>query len=248
MRQALHAEWTKLRTVEGTGWLLLASIALTVALGAVAAAVATCPSTACGLDPTRVSLTGVYLGQAAIVILAVLAMGGEYGTGTIHVTLVAVPRRATVLAAKAAALTGLVLISGTVAVLASVLAGQLILPGHGYSLSLAVLRAAAGSVLYLAFVALLSLGAAAALRDSATTVGVVFGLLYLPPAIAVVVADPTWQRHLLQVAPMTAGLAIQATTGLRYLPIGPWAGLGVLAAWTAAALAAGGLALCLRDA
>jgi ABC-2 type transport system permease protein len=47
---------------------------------------------------------------------------------------------------------------------------------------------------------------------------------------------------------MTAGLAIQATTNLRGLPIGPWAGLGVLAAWAAAALVAGGLALARRDA
>jgi ABC-2 type transport system permease protein len=39
----------------------------------------------------------------------------------------------------------------------------------------------------------------------------------------------------------------QATTGLRDLPIGPWAGLGVLAAWAAAALLAGGLLLHLRD-
>jgi len=47
---------------------------------------------------------------------------------------------------------------------------------------------------------------------------------------------------------MNAGLAIQATTGLRSLPISPWAGLGVLAAWAAAAMLAGGLLLRLRDA
>jgi hypothetical protein len=35
---------------------------------------------------------------------------------------------------------------------------------------------------------------------------------------------------------MTAGLEIQASTGLSALPISPWAGLGVLAAWAAAAL------------
>jgi hypothetical protein len=33
---------------------------------------------------------------------------------------------------------------------------------------------------------------------------------------------------------MTAGMAIQATTGLNSLPISPWAGLGVLAAWAPA--------------
>jgi ABC-2 type transport system permease protein len=47
---------------------------------------------------------------------------------------------------------------------------------------------------------------------------------------------------------MTAGLAIEATTGLRGLPISPWAGLGVLAAWSAGALLAGALVLSARDA
>jgi ABC-2 type transport system permease protein len=47
---------------------------------------------------------------------------------------------------------------------------------------------------------------------------------------------------------MTAGLAIQATTDLDSLPIGPWAGLGVLAGWAAAALLGGALVLRLRDA
>jgi ABC-2 type transport system permease protein len=47
---------------------------------------------------------------------------------------------------------------------------------------------------------------------------------------------------------MNAGLAIQATTNLSSLPLSPWAGLGVLAAWAAAALLGGGLLLRLRDA
>ena len=111
-----------------------------------------------------------------------------------------------------------------------------------------MLRAAAGSVLYLALIALLSLGAATAVRDSAAAIGIVLGLLYLFPIVAAVVSDPHVQRHLQQLAPMTAGLDIQATTGLRSLPISPWAGLGVLAAWAAAALLAGGLLLRLRDA
>jgi ABC-2 type transport system permease protein len=176
----------------------------------------------------------------------------------IRTTLAAMPRRATVLAAKAAILTGLVLAAGTIAVLASVLAGRIILSGHGFNaahgyppLSLGdgpVLRAAAGSVLYLALIALLSLGAATAVRDSAAAIGAVLGLLYISPIIAAVVTDPHWQRHLEQIGPMSAGLAIQATTGLRTLPLSPWAGLGVLAAWATVALLAGGLLLQLRDA
>ena len=108
-------------------------------------------------------------------------------------------------------------------------------------------RAAIGSILYLALIALLSLGVATIIRDTAVSIGVVLGLLYLPPILAQAVADPL-RRHLLQIAPMSAGLAIQATTNLRALPIAPWAGLGVLATWATASLLIGGLLLRLRDA
>jgi ABC-2 type transport system permease protein len=255
---ALHAEWTKLRTVAGTFWLLLGVIALTVTVSAAVAASVACPHTHCSVDPGRVSLSGLDLGQAVVAILAVLAISGEYGTGMMRTTLAAMPRRPAVLAAKAAVLTGLTLVAAAVAVAGSLLAGRLILPGHGFgqargypALTLgdgAVLRAAVGSVLYLALIALLALGVAAAVRDSAAAIGAVLGLLYLFPILAAAVGDPHWQRHLQQIGPMTAGLAIQATTGLRSLPIGPWAGLGVLAAWAAAALLGGGLMLRWRDA
>ena len=66
--------------------------------------------------------------------------------------------------------------------------------------------------------------------------------------MAAAVANPHWQRRLEQFAPMSAGLSIQATTGLRGMPTSPWAGLGVLAAWAAGAMLAGGLLLRLRDA
>jgi ABC-2 type transport system permease protein len=98
MRDALHAEWTKARTLPGIGGLLLAAVAAAVR----------CPSGHCAEDPAKISLTGIYLGQAVIAIAAVLAVSGEYGTGMIRVMLAAMPGRATVLAAKAAVVTGLV--------------------------------------------------------------------------------------------------------------------------------------------
>jgi ABC-2 type transport system permease protein len=255
---ALHAEWTKLRTVAGPGWLLLAAIILTAALGALAANAVTCPAGGCQVDPAKVSLTGIYVGQTIVAILATAAISGEYSTGMIRLTLTATPRRWLVLAAKTAVVGTATLATGAVAVLASVLAGRLLLdqhgidPAHGYqALSLAngtVLRAAAGSALYLALIALLGLGVATAVRDSAVSIGVVLGLLYLFPIVAGVVGDADWKRHLDQISPMTAGMYIQATTDLRSLPLAPWQGLGVLAAWAAGALLAGGLLLCLRDA
>jgi len=257
-RETLHAEWTKLRTLASTGWLLLAAAVLIIAVSAVADAAAACPSGGCRADPAKLSLSGVWAGQAIVAVIAVLAVSGEYSTGMIRITLTAMPRRLAVLAAKAALITGLVLAVSAVAVLACVLAGRLILPGHGFTaahgyppLSLGdgpVLRAACGSVLYLALIALLSLGVAAAVREAAVAIGLVLGVLYVFPVVTSVVGNQHWQRHLEQIGPMTAGLYIQATANLKSLPLTPWQGLGVLTLWAAGALTIGALALRFRDA
>jgi ABC-2 type transport system permease protein len=257
---ALRAEWTKLRTVPGTAWILAAICVLTVAVGAATAAATRCGAgTRCAIDPTKVSLTGIEVGQAVVAVLAVLVISGEYSTGMIRTTFAAMPRRWMVLAAKAAVLTGLVLAAAVVAVAGSLVAGRLLLAGNGFTaahgfavVSLAhgaTVRAAAGSVLYLALVGLLSLGIATIVRDSAAATGTVLGVLYVPPIAALFLGSrPTWQHWVERYAPTNAGLAILNTTGVRGLVIGPWAGLGVLAAWAAAALLAAGVLLRLRDA
>ncbi|MFC0623091.1 ABC transporter permease subunit [Kribbella deserti] len=250
MRPALHAEWTKLRTVPSPHWLLLGMIAATVTLSAAAISVLTCTPAGCGGDLPKLSLMGVELGQAVVVVLAVIVVSGEYSSGMIRTTLTAVPRRTTAFAAKAITVSGVVAIAGTIAVLGSLVAGRFILPVHGDAALSdgATLRAAVGSILYLVLIALLSFGIAAVVRDAAASIGTVLALLYLVPILSQVIGDPQWQRLLQQVGPMSAGLTIQATTDLGDLPLSPWAGLGITAAWATAALAAGCLALGKRDA
>ena len=134
--------------------------------------------------------------------------------------------------------------------LASVLIGRSILRGNGFTLPAmtAVLRPAAGSVLYLTLVALLCVGVAFAVRSSAAGIGVVLGLLYLFPVVALAASDPTWHRRLQQIGPSTAGLGIQATVDLHDLVLSPWAGLGVLALWALGWLLVGWLVLTRHDA
>jgi ABC-2 type transport system permease protein len=241
MAEALHAEWTKLRTLASSYWLLLAVAVCTVGVSAAAAAASSSHDGGYE-DISKLSLTGIDLGQAVVVALGVLVISNEYSTGMMGVTLAALPRRLLVLAAKATAVTGL----------------RIILPKKGFTIANGyalislghgpTLRAAVGSIVYLVLIALLSLGVATAVRESAMAIGLVLGLLLVFPFLAQVISDPAWRRHLEQIGPMTAGLAIQATTDLQSLPISPWAGLGVLAAWSAGALSIGGLVLCLRDA
>jgi ABC-2 type transport system permease protein len=243
MRSAVHAEWTKLRTSPGTIGLLLAMVVATIGGSVTAAAATTCASGDCGQDLTKMSLTGVQLGQAVVAILAVLVIGNEYSTGMVRVTLTASPRRTRVLAAKAVIVTGVVAATAVLAVLGSLAAGRFILPAHEF-----VLRPAVGSVLYLVLVGLLSLGTATAARNPAAAIGIVLGLIYVFPIVTLVVSDPGWQKHMQQVGPMSAGLAVQATVHVDALPIGPWKGLGVLALWALTALLAGGLLFERRDA
>jgi ABC-2 type transport system permease protein len=154
--------------------------------------------------------------------------------------------------------TATVLAAGTLGVLGSLAAGRAILPGNGFTaangyppLSLAdgpTLRAAAGTVLYLGLVALLSVGVGTAVRDSAGAIVTVLTLLYVVPMIATFVTDPQWHERLEKLAPMTAGLMIQATRDLERLPLRPWAGLAVLAAYAGAAMLLGVVLFATRDA
>jgi ABC-2 type transport system permease protein len=255
---AIRAEWTKLRTLTNTWWLLGGVVAVTVAISAaIAASIHISPGTPGGQDPTKLALIGIDLGQAVVVVLAVLTVADEYGTGMIRVTLAAMPHREAVLVAKAVNLAGLTLLAALPAVAGCLIAGRMLLPAagldlaHGYPLvsiaSGATLRAAGGSVLYIGLISVLSVGIATVVRDAAVSTGVVLALLYLPLLLAQLVSGP-WRRHLEQIAPMSAGLAIQATRNLHSLPVSPWCGLGILGAWAVGALLAGVLALKIRDA
>jgi ABC-2 type transport system permease protein len=257
LADAVHAEWTKLRTLPSSGWLLATAAVLTVGISAIADSVVKCPAS-CSADTTKTSLTGILLGQAIVAVLAVMVMSGEYSTGMIRATIMATPRRLVLLSAKAVILTGVVLAVAAISVFTSLLAGRIFLPHNGFTRAAdfvplstyyePTLRAAIGSVLYLGLIALFSLGVATAVRDSGVAMTVMLGLIYIVPILGGLVLSAHWRMVISRYAPASAGLAVQATRDLAAQPIGPWAGLGVLAAWTAGALLIGGFLLRVRDA
>jgi ABC-2 type transport system permease protein len=232
-------------------------LVVTIGISAAAAAATSCPGSGCAIDPTWISLSGVLAGQVIVAVLGMQAIGGEYSSGLIVTSLMAVPRRVRVLLAKAMLVAGPVLAVsaaaalGSAAVAGSLLAAAGFTPEQGYpAVSLtagSTLRAMAGSAIYLTLIALLGLGVATLVRSSDAAIGLVLGLLFVFPLLAAVVTDPDWQPHLRQLAP-TAGLGVQASVDLDSLPIGPWPGLGVTALWAVGALTAGAVALCRRDA
>ena len=257
MTATLRAEWTKLRTLAANLWLVAALVAGTVAISTAAGGLTHVSGVTPGGDSTKLSLSGVYLGQLLVATLAIVAICEEYATGMIRVTLAATPQRVAVLMAKAANLAGLTAIAGVAAVVGCLAVGRLMLPAdgvnpaHGYALisigAPATGRAAGGTVIYLVLIALLSLGIGTLIRDTAVSIGAVVALLYVPPLLAHIVGG-TLGRDIKEIAPSSAGLAIQSTTNLHSLPIQPWPGMGVLTAWAITSLLLAAAILRVRDA
>jgi ABC-type transport system involved in multi-copper enzyme maturation permease subunit/regulation of enolase protein 1 (concanavalin A-like superfamily) len=203
-----------------------------------------------GDDIARMSLSGVFAGLMALVALGVLSITSEYKRGMIRSTFTAGPRRGRVLAAKAVVLGATTFVAGLVASFGAFLLANPILDSHGFAApSLSdgpVLRALVGTAALMAVVAVLALGVGVILRHSAGAITVVVLLLFVPQILAsgLPLSAALW---LGRITP-AAGFAIQQTVERYDSAISPWAGFGVLCAYTAAALAAAYWLLRRRDA
>jgi ABC-type transport system involved in multi-copper enzyme maturation permease subunit len=236
---ALRSEWLKVRTAPSLAGNLSAVLVATVGIGAlVTAFLGEAESDNPGFEPVPFSFFGLNFGQVAAICFGVLAVAGEYGHGTIRLSLAAVPRRETFYGAKLAVVGGLALAVGLPTGLATVAVGQALLDERGVGLGdPGVLRAGFGCGIYLALLALLSAGAAAAVRSTAAALGLLVPLVFL---ISPVVGEDAW------FLPDRAGQ--QVLHPVPEGPLGAWTGMAVMAAWTAAALCAGLIVLRRRDA
>ncbi|HET6294028.1 MAG TPA: hypothetical protein VFG33_11655 [Kribbella sp.] len=206
-------------------------------------------------DLVRNSLAGIQIGLIAVVALSVLFITSEFSTGVIRTTFAVSPLRGRALAAKAVVLAGTVFVVGFVASLAGLFLSQPLWRSGGFAPpayphpSLAdgpVLRAVVGSALFLTLIALFSLGVGALLRRTAGAIVLIVALVVVLHIVTGVlsVEASTWVNR---VGPV-AGLAIQQTVEMPDTAIGPWAGLGVLAAYAAVTLGAAFWMLRKRDA
>ncbi|MFJ4044255.1 ABC transporter permease subunit [Microbacterium sp. NPDC089987] len=173
--------------------LLSLAVSLALAVTMADAGVPDLPSVGFMLD--EITLGTVLFGQLVAVVLGVMAISGEYASGSIQPTMIAVPTRTPVLLAKAcvvfvaATATGLVGAFGSWAVTlpffdALGLAVGLTAPG--------VLPALVGAAVYLGLSAILGLGIGALLRAVAPSVaGAVVLTLLMPVVLSALPASQT---------------------------------------------------------
>jgi ABC-type transport system involved in multi-copper enzyme maturation permease subunit len=179
----------------------------------------------------------------------VLLVAGEYATGTIRVSLTAVPRRLPVLWGKAIVFALTTLVLCLPATVAAFLVGQSILSAKGLDSSLGdpgVARAVLGSALLLSAVGLLGLGLGALLRSTAWAVAGLFGVLFGPQLLAGLL-PASWSDTIYPYLPVPAGAAV-ANVRPDPMALAPWTGFGLFCLYTAVLLGLAAWQLRRRDA
>jgi ABC-2 type transport system permease protein len=192
---------------------------------------------------------GVGLGQLAICVLGALVITTEYSTGVIRASLLAVPRRLPVLAAKVAVFAVLVLVVTEIVAFCSFFLGSTILHAHvAVSLSdSGVARAVAGAGLYLTVLGLFAMSIGTLIRHTAGAISTVIGVVLVLPILSGLLPG-SWGAHVNAYLPEQAGTLITHTREQSGDLLSPWQGFGVLCLWTVLLLAVAAYLLNRRDA
>jgi ABC-2 type transport system permease protein len=250
------SEWTKFVSLRSTRWSLAIGFLLTVAFPILFAAVtATHWAHMSARDradrhPLDIALAGVNVAQLAIAVLGVLVISGEYSTGMIRSTLLAVPKRLPVLWAKVGVYAVVSFVLMVPAVLIGFFASQAILRGH-HILQISfnangVARSVFGGAIYVMLVGIFALALGAIVRNTAGGISAFVAIFFvIPPLLNVL--PTSWNDAISKYLPSEAGRQLfslhQGSHSLSPL----WGGL-MLLGYCALAVAVAAVLLVRRDA
>jgi ABC-2 type transport system permease protein len=251
----LRSEWTKLWSLRSTRWSLLFAFVAMAGLGPLIAAVTMGRWGRLSLhehvtfDPINTALGGYHLAQLAIGVLGVLVISGEYSTGQIRSTFMAVPRRLPVLWAKAATFAG---VTFSLTLLASVIAffvSQAILKQHHVNVSIGhapALRAVIGTGLYMVVLGVFAMSLGALARNTAGGIAIFAGVLFVLPGLAHVLPASTFNA-INPYLPSNAGSDVLSNTTDPGM-LTPWTGFAVFCGYAVVTFLASAFLLVRRDA
>jgi ABC-type transport system involved in multi-copper enzyme maturation permease subunit len=186
----------------------------------------------------------------AIGVLGVLVVSGEYSTGMIRSSLMAVPRRLPVLIAKLGIFAGVTFVLMLAATFVSFFAVQAIVAGHHLDRTLGdphALRAVVGTALFLTVLGALGMGLGALTRNTAGGIGAFVGLLFVLPGVTALLPSTTADA-INPYLPLNAAMAVATSTFEDSHHLSPWAGFAMFCGYTAVVLGAAAVLLVRRDA
>jgi len=243
--RVVTSEWIKFWSLRSTVATLAIAITLLVGIGLLAASMFTAgtapangpPGPGSATDPVSASLAGTTFAQLAFGTLGVLLMAGEYGTGMIRSSMVAVPKRLPVLWGKLAVFTGVAFILGVAATTIAFTGGQAIIGDAGASWSdPGVARAVIGTAVVLTGSGLLGIGLGGLMRSTPSAITSLFGGLFLLTGVASLLLPDKW-NGVEQYLPANAANAF-ASVSPSANALTPWAGLAVFGGYVVAVVGA----------
>ena len=254
-RHVVRSEWTKLWSLRSTRWSLLFAVVTMAGLGPLIAAVSMSrwshfsPHERATFDSIDRSLGGYHLAQLAIGVLGVLVISGEYSTGMIRSSLMAVPRRLPVLWAKIAVFASVTFVLMLASALVAFFAGQAILTSHHVNVTLShphALRSLLGTVLFMTVTGVLCVALGTIIRRTAGGIATFAGLLFVLPGINDILPGSI-SNSINPYLPSSAGGAIASAVPDAHT-LSPAAGFAVYCGYTLVLLALAAYLLVRRDA
>jgi hypothetical protein len=212
--RVVRSEWTKFITLRSTLWSLGIGMLLTLAFPIIFAAVTGShwahmpPHERADRHPLEIALAGVNVAQLAIAVLGVLVITGEYSTGMIRSTFLAVPKRLPVLWAKLGVYAVIAFVLTLPAVIASFYASQAILRRHHIlQISISspgVVRTLVGGALYVMGVGVFALAIGAIVRNTAGGIALFAGIFFVIPPLMNIL-PLSWNNAISKWLPSEAG-------------------------------------------
>ena len=254
---AVRAEWIKLRTLTSTWVTSAITIVITVLFGAgLAMGYAGSPERAD--DAKTMISSGSVLGMIVVAVLGALVITGEYASGQIRSSVMAVPRRGRLFVAKALVVSGFAFILGVVCVALSYALSYPFMKGHAGSLTDAhYLGLFWGTGLSFAVVALMALGLGYLTRSTAGAITVVVSLLFVAPIpFGLMAGRWQWAVKVVGLLPDTVSTAVSDPFSLAHhwgragteTFLQHWQAIAVFAAWALIPLVIAGVIFTRRDA
>jgi len=252
----LRSEWTKLRSLRSTRWSLLAAVLALAGLSMLIAAVQMNQWSHIAMDERAAfssidsGVGGFHLAQLAVGVLGVLVISGEYTTGMIRSSFMAVPRRLPVLWAKLGVFSVVTFVLMLTFAFVGFFGVQAIVAGHHLDHAIGdpdALRVVVGTALFLTVLGVLGLGLGALVRNTAGGIAAFVGLLFVLPGITALL--PRSLGHTISpYLPFNAGSAVATSHFEDANHLAPWAGFGVLCIYAAVIIAAAAVRVVRRDA
>jgi len=252
----VRSEWTKLWSLRSTRWTLLVSVIAMAGLGPLVAAVQMSRwnqldfHARATYDSIDTAVGGWHLAQLAIGVLGVLVISGEYSTGMVRSSLMAVPRRLPVVWAKlivfAAVTFTLMLVSGLI----SFFAVQSIVTQHHVQHGLGdagALRTVIGAALYQTVLGLLCVGLGTILRNTAGAIATFVALLFVLPGISAILPASV-NNSISPYLPLNAGTTVASHHFDNPNHLSVWGGFALLCGYALVAIALGAMTIMRRDA